>query len=731
MAYAMRVRVAMVSSLYFRKRLSSMMALLRRFTILMLVALLLVSLGAVASGDENEVVADAPAGPLTGYGDLSDDAGSVDNDGPKSQEATFGHNQTAVLDVDWRLALAQRGLEHVDEAQAQYANGIKHLVDTPTRDLVAAVEHLQQAADKGHAHAQSTLAFLHTVGLAGVQQNDAVAVLYHEFAGRGGSAPSRMALAYKFTRNQECEAGLPHAAAAAAAAMAAFTKPSPSPPLVEAVRLSRDSFAPDSDASKGHQGERDEAIAFLQHSAEQARFVNRNGGTSDGDVFSRCLLSPSLQGDAEAAHAMANLHYWGARGVTRDHARAARLYLQAAEAGDADAAVSLGEMNARGVGVPLNYSEARRLFESASKRHPGALNGLGYLYAYGRGVTRDYTKASLVVLLGCYSQQLLQHPVCCGVNKLVPQALQLFHQAAHNGSFDAMYNLGMMHYKGLGVLKDYRAAVEHFQRAATGRHLGAVYMLAKMHHTAQGVPRSCSVSMRLYKDVSERGPWGYLLRWAHERYMDGDGEAALLLYLRAAELGYEVAQSNAAWLLERGYGRDLGADSNLRIRLAQRLWRWAADQGNVQAILHVGDAHYYGEGTSVDYMRAVAAYQQAAQLNSAQAMFNLGSMQERGQGLPKDLELAKRYYDSALQANSEAYVPATVALTVLWLRMHGFDSTIDSLIRVARDAVDWGLKDSNAIVVSLVVALLTVMYLRHQRARQQRRLEAELPPRED
>jgi len=57
----------------------------------------------------------------------------------------------------------------------------------------------------------------------------------------------------------------------------------------------------------------------------------------------------------------------------------------------------------------------------------------------------------------------------------------------------------------------------------------------------------------LHKSVAERGPWSSLSRWALESYLKGDVGKALLLYSRMADLGYEVAQSNAAWILDR-YG---------------------------------------------------------------------------------------------------------------------------------------------------------------------------------
>ena len=48
----------------------------------------------------------------------------------------------------------------------------------------------------------------------------------------------------------------------------------------------------------------------------------------------------------------------------------------------------------------------------------------------------------------------------------------------------------------------------------------------------------------------------------------------------------------------------------------------------------LGDYHYYGWGTSVDYEQAAQHYKLAAeQQQSAQAMFNLGYMHEQGLGV--------------------------------------------------------------------------------------------------
>lgn len=100
--------------------------------------------------------------------------------------------------------------------------------------------------------------------------------------------------------------------------------------------------------------------------------------------------------------------------------------------------------------------------------------------------------------------------------------------------------------------------------------------------------------------VAERGPWGSVLKWALESYINRDIGKALLLYSRAAELGYEVAQSNAAWILDKYYSEDVCIGSagictdKERHQRAHDLWRHAAEQGNQHAALLIGDAYYYG-----------------------------------------------------------------------------------------------------------------------------------------
>ena len=56
----------------------------------------------------------------------------------------------------------------------------------------------------------------------------------------------------------------------------------------------------------------------------------------------------------------------------------------------------------------------------------------------------------------------------------------------------------------------------------------------------------------MFKNVAERGEWSEMLMEAHSSYKDHDDHSALMQYSFAAELGYEVAQSNVAFILDQG-----------------------------------------------------------------------------------------------------------------------------------------------------------------------------------
>ncbi|GJP35381.1 hypothetical protein CLOM_g19896 [Closterium sp. NIES-68] len=443
--------------------------------------------------------------------------------------------------VEMPLADVRRRAEQGD-AEALWALGVKRV----------ALMLLERSAEQGFAHAHSALGFLHASGY-GVPLNQVKAFLHHTFAANGGSIHSKMALGFAYLRQQEFERAAALYADVAAKSMAVNSLPGLAP-LIETVHLSAGGEE-SLEATRGHRGEADETIQFIELQASR--------------------------GAVDAIRTLGTLYYWGARGMPRDHVRAFGLMKKAAEMDDPHAMVTLGEMLTHGVGVKANYGKAMEWFKKAHARGVvSALNGVGYLHSKGLGVPQDYHKA-----------------------------VQNFLTAARKTrDVDALYNLGMSHLRGQGVRRNPSKALQFLQQAVEGQHVGAMYQMGKMHLAGTGVPKNVVVAARLLKAVAERGPWGVMLRWAHACFMSStqgpslwslsrsaasssasfsfsfslssplspssprssssaaspsswpascDVGTSLMLYSRAAELGYDVAQGNAAWLLDKVVGNSV------------------------------------------------------------------------------------------------------------------------------------------------------------------------------
>uniref|UniRef100_A0A0D6R345 DOD-type homing endonuclease domain-containing protein n=1 Tax=Araucaria cunninghamii TaxID=56994 RepID=A0A0D6R345_ARACU len=614
--------------------------------------------------------------------DMTEDSGEWDEFGD-----TENSSEDELDPGSWRNILEEtRNRENISAEDRLYISGVNKMmfaVGEGNPDLLKeAIEDFQPAADSGHAHAQSTLGFLYASG-CGVEQSNAKAFLYHHFAAEGGNLQSKMALAYTYYRQQIHEKSVKLYAELAAVAVASFFSAKEGP-LIDPVRIN-DGAEENKEALRKSRGEEDDDFQIIEYQAQK--------------------------GNAMAMYKLGIFYYFGLRGVRRDHAKALAWFHKAVEKGDSHSMELLGEIYARGSGVERNYTKALEWLKAASRQKRfSAYNGIGYLYVKGQGVeNKNYTKAR-----------------------------EYFKKAADNDDPNGHYNLGVLDLKGMGVKKDVKSACKHFIIAANAGQPKAFYQLAKLFQNGIGLKKDLHMAATLYKLVAERGPWGSLMRWALECYLKGQTGKALLLYSRVAELGYEVAQSNAAWILDKYGEYDIcigktGFCTDVeRHHRAHTLWWHASEQGNEHAALLIGDAYYYGRGTERDFERAAEAYMHAHSQENAQAMFNLGYMHEHGLGLPLDLHLAKRYYDQALETDPAAKLPVALALLSVWLRKNYAGSSLVTLIDSLPDLLprlgDWLKKvlldDGNVTLVTLVVCLLTVLYLRER----QRRMAAPAGP---
>jgi len=535
------------------------------------------------------------------------------------------------------------------------------------QDLSAAQKVFEEAAAIGNPDAQMGLGLLYATGTT-VGSSQAEALLYYTFGAFGGSPWAQMALGYRYWAGvgvaTSCEKALDY------------------------YRRVATSVAEEVSFSGGQTLQR----VRLQDESES------NGGGFGGGILDNDLIEYyqllAEKGDIQAQVGLGQLHYQGGRGVDTDHRLALNYFEQAAHAGNPVAMAFLGKMHLEGSDVVKQDNDTAMMYfkKAADQNNPVGQSGLGLMYLHGKGVNKDYKKA-----------------------------FDFFRKAAEQSWVDGQLQLGNMYYNGLGVSVDYKMAVKYFNLASQSGHILAFYNLADMHATGTGMLRSCPTAVELYKNVAERGKWGELMMEAHSDYRNGRTDRALGKYLVLAELGYEVAQSNVAFILDRKESELF--DENEMWKRALVYWTRSAAQGYSAARVRLGDYYYYGWGTDRDFEAAALHYRIASdQQNNAQAMFNLGYMHELGHGMRQDIHLAKRFYDLAAETSADAKVPVALALAKLgfvfgWRGLQQYQVVIDPELRASLEAY-WDLY-LLTVLMGLLILLMLARRPRLAQARQQ------------
>ncbi|XP_045776347.1 protein sel-1 homolog 1 isoform X2 [Maniola jurtina] len=522
-------------------------------------------------------------------------------------------------------------------------------------DVQKAKTIFEELAADGNADAHAGMGFLYATGIA-VPVSQARALVHYTLGALGDSDYAQMALAYRY--------------------WAGVTLTGSCPKAMDLYMKVANKVASQVSLSGGP-------------AVQRVRLMDEADGGSPGSALDTDLIEYyqllAEKGDVQAQVGLGQLHFQGGRGVTLDLNKALHYFKQAAKTGNAVANAFLGKIYLEGGdGIKPDNETALQYFKKAAELNNAVgQSGLGIMYLQGRGVPKD-----------------------------TAAAFKYFTIAANQGWVEGQLHLGFMYFGGIGVQRDFKKANKYFSLASQSGHVLALYHLAQMHAQGLGVLRSCPTAVELFKNVCERGPWASRLMLAHAAFRARDSDSAFLQYLSLAERGYEVAQSNAAFLLDEGETRMFSESE--RWARALQLWSRGAAQGCAGARVKLGDYHYYGLGTPQDLDSAAHHYRVASeQLHNAQAMFNLGYMHERGLGLARDLHLAKRCYDLAADASPDARLPAALALA----RLHAH-SAIENMVESPLAVIflsgespllsNWDIY----LITALVGALGIVIYLR-------------------
>lgn len=611
----------------------------------------------------------------------------------------------SILETDNpRTSTDRTALELLNEASRQghtkareQVAMLKLLGGHDANSFQSAYSAFEELSNEGNPRGQFGLGFLYASGLH-VNASIPHALVYLTFSALGGDNFADMALGYRYWTGvgveEDCEAALTHYHRVAQV-------------VFKEVSERFESGGP----------------TLLGPMIRRARLLDEVDvmGSVDGDLsISEDLFQyyqfMAYKKNVSAMVGLGQLYYYGRHGVEMNHEKAFHYFNLAAESGSTIAMAYLGEMYMVGSSAVPNDSikALKYLRKSAEENNPIGQTGLALAYLYGR--------AGLPV-----------KPVT---------ALELFLKAADQGWPEAQLHLGRLFLGTHGIKTDYKSALKYFTMASQQGNVMAFYHLAEMHAKGTGVLRSCSTAAELFKNVAERGRWSKLFMSAYSAFRNRRYHEAFVTYQLLAELGYEVAQSNVAFILEEE--KATGIPKHEIYKRAFTQWQRSATQGSTSSRVKLGDYFYYGLGTDVNYQKAIQHYRTASdQHHNAQAMFNLGYMHEQGLGLKRDLYLAKRFYDMAAEASIDARVAVYLALIRLsfYFVMEFFcdssffqyigrifgrsseepdkESVIDSITASSshpsehmESSMDW---DFYAIPFLTGLLLLFIFYIRHRR----------------
>ena len=131
----------------------------------------------------------------------------------------------------------------------------------------------------------------------------------------------------------------------------------------------------------------------------------------------------------------------------------------AAEAGNSRAQDALAYHYERGLGVPVDNTQAMKWYRLAAAAGDSHAEGsVGFHYANGVGVMQD-----------------------------IPEGINWLRKAAEAGNYYAMNNLGMMRENGVGMVKDMAQALQWYRQAAAGGDPGGRDNLARVLAEKAGV----------------------------------------------------------------------------------------------------------------------------------------------------------------------------------------------------------------------------------------------------
>lgn len=384
------------------------------------------------------------------------------------------------------------------------------------------------------------------------------------------------------------------------------------------------------------------------------------------------------------AQAYLPLAYYNAMSSDSDLQKSAfKSAKQQARDGNAKAALLLGMLYDRGIGVKENPTKATYWYQQAGDNQVSQFI-LGTYFAEGKRLSQDMDKARELLKQSAQADfsyadlnlAVLEQQAGAEFIPLLVKAYELgnsaagivladtylakqdseaglreaqgiYQQLAEKGDAQAQLKLAFMLDKGLGFPRDETKALYWYTQAAEQGNPLAQYQLAQLYQLGiNGLP-DYAQAMHWYQQAMGQLPQaanalGFLYETVQDNYA-----AAREAYEKAAAMGDPLAKYNLGLMYE--YGKGVPVD----FAKAKEFYVQASDKNQPAAMSQLAGLYFYGLGMPRDDQQALHWYKKAADLGNPNALYQLGLLAETGVAMKLDYPQSLKYYQQAADQGNE------------------------------------------------------------------------------
>ena len=237
-----------------------------------------------------------------------------------------------------------------------------------------------------------------------------------------------------------------------------------------------------------------------------------------------------------------------------DYNKAFKLFMKAAQLGNADAQCCVGCCFKSGYGTQVDYSEARVWYDKSSKNGcPRAFRHIAMLYEKGMGIDQDIHEAIRWYQEACdkgdYGSMKALGNIYYygreGISIDYSIAFNCYQKASEAGESDAMWRLGYCYLDGKGIEIDYPNAVKWFKKASDQNNSNGLLFMGYCYENGFGVEKNLNAAFDFYQKAMEAGSSEGLYRlglfFEKGIVVKQNLEKAQILYESAAKVGHKDA----------------------------------------------------------------------------------------------------------------------------------------------------------------------------------------------